>query len=182
MDLDKLYDDVMAIDSSIRYVAIQNNLGEKMHGGFKEGISPILNVDELKMMHYYASQRWQTRKNIERGEWAKIVSSRGGQLNANTTQDRTYYYVSFPSNNMELGLWLESERLMHAKIEQIGVETQREVVKEEKRQRYDNQPYGSFIIEILKNAYKVHPYQEHAIPWGGQPFFMRVVHVSAFWR
>jgi len=55
----------MRIDSSIRYVAIQNNSGEKMHGGFKEGVSPILNADELKMMHYYASQRWQTRKNIE---------------------------------------------------------------------------------------------------------------------
>ena len=48
---------------------------------------------------------------------------------------------------------------MHARIENIGVETQREVVKEEKRQRYDNQPYGSFIIEILKRAYNVHPYQ-----------------------
>ncbi|MEZ5024603.1 MAG: hypothetical protein R2728_15355 [Chitinophagales bacterium] len=49
--------------------------------------------------------------------------------------------------------------MLHANIEQIGVETQREVVKEEKRQRYDNQPYGSFLIEILRNAYTVHPYQ-----------------------
>jgi hypothetical protein len=65
LDLDKLYDDVMGIDSAIRYAAIQNGSGEKMHGGFKEGIIPILNADELKMMHYYASQRWQTRKNIE---------------------------------------------------------------------------------------------------------------------
>jgi len=55
----------MSIDSSIRYVGIQDDLGEKMHGGFRDGISPILNEDELKMMHYYASQRWQTRKNIE---------------------------------------------------------------------------------------------------------------------
>ncbi|GIR59486.1 MAG: hypothetical protein CM15mP65_20670 [Crocinitomicaceae bacterium] len=45
---------------------------------------------------------------------------------------------------MELGLWLESERLLHAKIDTIGVETQNEVVKEEKRLRVDNQPYGSF--------------------------------------
>ncbi|HUT06422.1 MAG TPA: hypothetical protein VMW74_07025, partial [Nitrosopumilaceae archaeon] len=65
MNFDKLYDDVMSIDSSIRYVGIQDDLGEKMHGGFRDGISPILNEDELKMMHYYASQRWQTRKNIE---------------------------------------------------------------------------------------------------------------------
>ena len=55
----------MGIDSAIRYAAIQNTSGEKMHGDFKEGITPILNAEELKMMHYYASQRWQTRKNIE---------------------------------------------------------------------------------------------------------------------
>jgi len=55
----------MGIDSTIRYAVIQNSSGEKLFGGFKTGISPILNSDELKMMHYYASQRWQTRKNIE---------------------------------------------------------------------------------------------------------------------
>ena len=65
MNFTKLYDDVLAIDSKIRYAAIQNSVGEKIHGGFREGINPILNDDELKMMHYYASQRWQTRKNIE---------------------------------------------------------------------------------------------------------------------
>ena len=65
LNFDKLYDDVVAIDPKIRYAVIQNNVGEKIHGGFREGISPILDDDELKMMHYYASQRWQTRKNIE---------------------------------------------------------------------------------------------------------------------
>ena len=80
-------------------------------------------------------------------------------LNANTTQDRTFYCELLPSNQVDLGLWLESERMMHAKIEQIGVNTQREVVKEEKRQRIDNRPYGSFLTEILKRAYKQHPYK-----------------------
>ena len=65
MNFAKLYGEVLAIDSKIRYAAIQNSVGEKIHGGFREGINPILNDDELKMMHYYASQRWQTRKNIE---------------------------------------------------------------------------------------------------------------------
>jgi hypothetical protein len=65
LDFDKLYEDIMRIDSAIRYVAIQNDAGEKVHGGFRDGVSPILDGDELKMMHYYASQRWQTRKNIE---------------------------------------------------------------------------------------------------------------------
>ena len=65
LDFDKLYADVMKIDSTIRYAVIQNNTGEKICGGFRDNINPILNDDELKMMHYYASQRWQTRKNIE---------------------------------------------------------------------------------------------------------------------
>ncbi len=65
MDFDKLFTNVMEIDSTIRYAAIQNSDGKKISGGFRENISPILSEDELKMMHYYASQRWQTRKNIE---------------------------------------------------------------------------------------------------------------------
>lgn len=65
MDFEKLFTDVMNVDSTIRYAAIQNNAGEKINGGFRENINPILNDDELKMMHQYASQRWQTRKNIE---------------------------------------------------------------------------------------------------------------------
>jgi hypothetical protein len=65
LDFDKLYADVMKIDSAIRYAVIQNNTGEKICGGFRDNINPILDDDELKMMHYYASQRWETRKNIE---------------------------------------------------------------------------------------------------------------------
>ena len=65
MDFDKLFSDVLNIDSGIRYAAIQNNTGKIITGGFRENITPILNDEDLQMMHYYASQRWQTRKNIE---------------------------------------------------------------------------------------------------------------------
>jgi len=65
VDFDRLYAQVMDIDPTIRYTAIQNQSGEKICGGFRDDINPILNNDELKMMHYYASQRWQTRRNIE---------------------------------------------------------------------------------------------------------------------
>ena len=65
LDFDKLFADVMKINSTIRYAVIQNNTGEKICGGFRDNINPILSDDELKMMHYYASQRWETRKNIE---------------------------------------------------------------------------------------------------------------------
>ena len=109
--------------------------------------------------HFFEHLLFEGSENIKRGEFDKYVTNAGGALNANTSQDRTFYFELLPSNQVELGLWLESERMMHAKIEQIGVNTQREVVKEEKRQRMDNRPYGSFLNEMLKRAYKVHPYK-----------------------
>jgi predicted Zn-dependent peptidase len=109
--------------------------------------------------HFFEHLLFEGSDNIKRGEFDKYITNAGGALNANTSQDRTFYYELLPSNQVDLGLWLESERMMHAKIEQIGVNTQREVVKEEKRQRMDNRPYGSFLNEILKRAYKVHPYK-----------------------
>ena len=109
--------------------------------------------------HFFEHLLFEGSDNIKRGEYMKIVKGNGGQLNANTSQDRTFYYEVMPSNKLELGLYLESERLLHAKIDEVGVNTQREVVKEEKRQRVDNQPYGSIFTEVLKHAYTQHPYQ-----------------------
>jgi zinc protease len=108
--------------------------------------------------HFFEHLLFEGTENIERGEFDTYVTEAGGALNANTSQDRTFYYEVLPSNEFKLGLWLESERMLHAKIEQVGVETQREVVKEEKRQRMDNQPYGSFLYEMFSRAYTVHPY------------------------
>ncbi len=108
--------------------------------------------------HFFEHLLFEGSENIERGEYMKIVQSNGGLLNANTSFDRTFYYEILPSNQLELGLWLESERLLHAKIDDKGVETQREVVKEEYRQRYENTPYGSFLPNMFKRAFEVHPY------------------------
>lgn len=115
-------------------------------------------VGRTGMAHFFEHLLFEGSDNIGRGEYAKYVENAGGGLNANTTQDRTFYYDLMPSNQLELGLWLESERMLHAKVENKGIETQREVVKEEKRMRYDNQPYGSLLPEALKHAYKKHPY------------------------
>lgn len=111
------------------------------------------------MAHFFEHLLFEGTKNIKKGEWFKIVSSNGGTNNANTTDDRTYYYEVFPSNNLELGLWMESERLLHPIIGQEGVDTQNEVVKEEKRLRVDNQPYSRFLENVKKNMFKKHPYK-----------------------
>src|ERR1044072_8978616 len=109
--------------------------------------------------HFFEHLLFEGSENIKRGEYMKLVQAAGGQLNANTTQDRTFYYEVLPSNQLELALWMESERMNYAKIDEEGVETQRKVVKEEKKQRYDNTPYGQLFNVVYENAFTVHPYR-----------------------
>lgn len=115
--------------------------------------------------HFFEHLLFEGTENIARGEWFNIVAANGGSNNANTTQDRTYYYETFPSNNLELGLWMESERMLHPVINQIGVDTQNEVVKEEKRSRIDNAPYGKIIYNtgITPYMFEKHPYKNSVI-------------------
>jgi len=115
-------------------------------------------TDRTGFAHFFEHLLFEGSANIERGQYDKYVEGNGGALNANTSQDRTFYYELLPSNQLELGLWLESERLLHAKVDNKGIETQRSVVKEEKRQRVDNQPYATFFDEIFKRMFTTHPY------------------------
>ena len=154
---------------------LDNGLDVILH---QENSSPVVTVsvmyhvgakDEVDgrtgFAHFFEHLLFEGTKNIERGKWFDIVSSNGGSNNANTSHDRTYYYETFPSNSLELGLWMESERMLHPIINQIGVDTQNEVVKEEKRQRIDNAPYGALIYGTAVDPYlyKKHPYRRSII-------------------
>lgn len=111
------------------------------------------------MAHFYEHLLFTGTKNIERGKWSEIQSSRGASGNANTSWDRTYYYETLPSNELKLGLWMESERLLHPIVDQKAVDTQNEVVKEEKRQRMDNAPYGKIQYGMIyKHIFDKHNY------------------------
>jgi zinc protease len=109
--------------------------------------------------HFFEHLMFEGTENIDRGQYSSLVQKAGGALNANTSFDRTYYYELLPSNQIALGLWLEAERMKHAKIDETGVETQRKVVQEEKRERIDNQPYGSMGENMFALAFKEHPYK-----------------------
>ena len=113
--------------------------------------------------HFFEHLLFEGTDNIKRGEFFKLVSANGGQNNANTTQDRTFYYEVFPSNQLQMGLWMESERMMHPVINEIGVKTQNEVVKEEKRLSFDNRPYGNFITAVSEALFAKHPYHNGVI-------------------
>lgn len=148
------------LDNGMHVILHQDNaapvvtVGVMYHVGSKDE-----NPNRTGFAHFFEHLLFEGTKNIGRGEFMKIVAAHGGSNNANTTFDRTYYYESFPSNEQKLALWMESERLRHPVINQIGVDTQNEVVKEEKRMRMDNQPYGNFLTALVKNLFKKHPYK-----------------------
>ena len=118
---------------------LSNGLHVVLH---KENAAPVVTVgvmyqigakDEIEgrtgFAHFFEHLLFEGSENIGRGEFMKIIPANGGSFNANTSQDRTYYYETFPSNKLELGLWLESERMLHPVIDTVAVNTQNEVVK-----------------------------------------------------
>lgn len=116
-------------------------------------------VGRTGFAHFFEHLLFEGTQNIKRGEFDDLIEGNGGANNANTSFDRTFYYETLPSNQLELGIWIESERMLHAKVENIGIETQRSVVKEEKRQRIDNQPYATAIEQLFKRIFTDHPYR-----------------------
>ncbi len=117
------------------------------------------NPERTGFAHFFEHLMFEGTKHIPRGEFTEYVERAGGSLNAYTSNDVTNYFVLLPSNQLELGLWLESERLLHAVVDSVGIATQKDVVIEEKKQMYDNRPYGTILLETLKRAFSEHPYR-----------------------
>ncbi|MCC8174168.1 MAG: insulinase family protein, partial [Odoribacter sp.] len=113
--------------------------------------------------HFFEHLMFEGTKNIKRHEFDTYVTEAGGELNANTAFDRTYYFELLPSNELALGLWLESERMLHPMIESVGIQTQKDVVTQEMGQTRDNVPYGRLLTEVIDKAYTVHPYKHDVL-------------------
>ena len=126
--------------------AVMYHIGAKDESNNKTGFA-----------HFFEHLLFDGTKNIRKGEWGSLVNTTGGWYNANTSADRTYYYNVFPSNNLELSLWLESERMLHPIISQTGIDVQREVVKEEKRMG-ENGPYAKLMDYVKEEVFEIHPY------------------------
>lgn len=121
------------------------------------------NPERTGFAHFFEHLMFEGSKHIGRGEFSEIVEMAGGSLNAYTSFDVTNYFVLLPSNQLELGLWLESERMLHPVIDSIGIATQKSVVTEEMKQTRDNRPYGRILTETIKRAYTVHPYRSDVL-------------------
>ena len=109
--------------------------------------------DRTGFAHFFEHLMFEGSENIPRSRIDKLISGAGGNLNASTSFDVTDYFFHLPQNQLALALWIESERMLHNRIDETGVETQRQVVKEERRMRYDNQPYGSLFEQLCKMVF-----------------------------
>mgnify|MGYP005837520955 CR=1 FL=1 len=109
--------------------------------------------------HLFEHLMFQGSKHVGKTEHFSYVQDAGGTLNGSTNFDRTNYYETLPSNQLDLALWLEADRMMSLNINEENFENQRSVVIEERRQRYDNAPYGRVYEELHKRAYTTHPYR-----------------------
>jgi zinc protease len=108
--------------------------------------------------HLFEHMMFQGSKNIKKAEHFRHVQNVGGTLNATTNQDRTNYFETLPSSELELAMWLESDRMLALDVTKDNFENQRAVVKEERRQRYDNQPYGTVYENLLSRVFPTSGY------------------------
>tara|TARA_Y100000389_G_scaffold22690_1_gene19399 strand:+ start:618 stop:1934 length:1317 start_codon:yes stop_codon:yes gene_type:complete len=151
---------------------LDNGLTVILH---KDNSAPVINTtlmfhvgakneenDKTGFAHFFEHLLGKETKNMKSGEWYKILSSNGGNGNAATSVDLTFYYATMPSNSLQLGLWRYSEIMLHPIIDQEGIDIQREAVKEEKRIR-DNQPYSRFYEALKSNLFKEHTYKNPLI-------------------
>ena len=117
--------------------------------------------------HLFEHFMFQGSRHVSKAEHFSIVQSAGGVNNATTYFDRTNYFETLPSHQLELALWLEADRMatLLDALDQENLDNQREVVKNEKRQTYDNRPYGSFYEKLIAAVFPAgHPY--HHTPIG----------------
>lgn len=148
---------------------LENGLHVILH---KDNTNPIVSVDiwyhvgakdedpgRTGFAHLFEHMMFQGSANVGKTEHFNYVQNAGGTVNGTTNQDRTNYFETAPSNQLELLLWLESDRMSTLQVTQENFDNQREVVKEEKRQRYDNVPYGSRWGEMMKRLFKGQTYE-----------------------
>jgi predicted Zn-dependent peptidase len=106
---------------------------------------------------------FQGSENVGKGEHFIYIENNGGGMNGSTSSDRTEYHETLPANQLDLGLFLEADRMRSLVINQSNLDNQRKTVQEERRQRYDNQPYGRTFELLLETAYDNFAYKHSTI-------------------
>lgn len=102
--------------------------------------------------HLFEHMMFQGSANVGKGEHMQLIERAGGSMNGTTGSDRTNYFQTLPASQLPLGLWLEADRMRSLNVDQENLDNQREVVKEERRMRVDNQPYGVSIRAAISTV------------------------------
>src|SRR5512145_921916 len=113
--------------------------------------------------HLFEHMMFQGSRNVGKGAHFQLVTARGGQLNGTTSSDRTNYFETLPSSELELGLWLEADRMRWLDVSESNFENQRSVVKEEYRMRVENAAYRPALIELERLVFSGYPPYEHPV-------------------
>jgi zinc protease len=113
--------------------------------------------------HLFEHLMFKGSKNVKSEGHASMIAARGGQSNAYTTDDETVFWETLPAQDLPLALWLEADRMATLKIDKETFANERDVVKEERRMRIDNQPFGRLTELIYDQAFTVHPYKHATI-------------------
>lgn len=124
-------------------VAVYYNVGSRNERDGRTGFA-----------HLFEHMMFQGSENVPKAGHFQYIMKAGGTMNGTTSSERTNYYETLPANQLPLALWLESDRMRSLAVTQENLDNQREAVKEEKRLRYDNQPYGQIFDLINEMIYK----------------------------
>ncbi|MEJ2722606.1 MAG: pitrilysin family protein, partial [bacterium] len=145
---------VLSKDSSVPIVAV--DVWYHVGSGYEE-------QGRSGFAHLFEHMMFQGSENVGKAEHSQLVQRAGGNNNGSTTEDRTNYFEVLPANRLNLALWLEADRMRSLAITTDNFENQREVVKEERRQRVDNQPYGAAFLTADTLSYDFEPYNHTVI-------------------
>jgi zinc protease len=113
--------------------------------------------------HLFEHMMFQGSENVGKGEHFSLVFNNGGGMNGTTNEDRTTYFEQMPKNQLDLGLFLESDRMRALNITQANLDNQRNAVQEERRQGIDNQPYGRASLDVDNLSYDNFAYKHSTI-------------------
>src|SRR5215210_7473519 len=113
--------------------------------------------------HLFEHLMFKGSKNVQPEAHTSMIASVGGQSNAYTTDDETVFWETLPAQDLPLALWLEADRMATLRIDKDTFANERDVVKEERRMRVDNQPFGRLSEIIFDQAFSVHPYKHATI-------------------
>lgn len=184
--------DIAAIWSEVRQFELKNGLKVLM---LKERMVPSVSFQvhfaagsrnevpgSTGIAHLFEHMMFKGTAHLKPEEFSKIIQANGGELNAFTTKDNTTYYENLPSDRLELAARLEAERIANLIIDQENLDTEREVVRSERRMRIVNSPDGMAVEQLYATAFDQHPYQWPVIGWDSDLRSISVKECGEFYR